>query len=245
MSQQEMQFLEQFLALKEQEPLHLDPKRTALIVVDMQRYFVRPDYALARTMEGLLPGMAAGYFERVERTVVPSIRKLLSQARQVRMPVFFTATGSHTDDGSDMPGWMRAIDALGQAVVKQRVYPKAGDPSYAIDQSVAPLPGELVVHKAASGPLASIRLDQMLRNMEINSLVVCGLLTDVCVTQTARELADRGFQVVIAEDACTSTVEEQHIFALRSFHMTFGRVKTTAQLMDLLARQAPVAVSGS
>jgi len=46
--------------------------------------------------------------------------------------------------------------------------------------------------------------------MGIRSLVVCGLTTAVCVSQTAREMADLGFQVIVAEDACTELSDESH-----------------------------------
>jgi len=54
-------------------------------------------------------------------------------------------------------------------------------------------------------------------NAGINSRVVCGLTTAVCVTQTARETADRRFRVIVAEDDCAEMSEEMRRAALFAF----------------------------
>jgi nicotinamidase-related amidase len=109
------------------------------------------------------------------------------------------------------------------------------DPSWQIDDSVAPLPHEMVLNKSSSGPLNSTKLDQILHNLGINSLVVCGLTTAVCVTQTARELADRSFRVIVAEDACTEMSQQMHEAALFTFAYVFGRVRKTDDVVKLFA----------
>jgi nicotinamidase-related amidase len=81
------------------------------------------------------------------------------------------------------------------AVLGKRITPPVNDPSWQIDDRVAPLPGELVLNKTSNGPLNSTKLDQTLHNMGIDTLIVAGLTTDVCVTQTARETADAAFRL--------------------------------------------------
>lgn len=230
----------ELLRLKEQAPLQLDSARTVLLVIDMQRYFVRPNYPFSQLMEALVHGSTAGYFERVEKRVVPNVRRLLDGFRRRQMPVFFTATGCCRPDGRDLTRWLKDFDQLGLAVLGKRVWPPAGDPSWEVDESVAPLQHEVVLNKTSSSPLSSARLDQTLHNLGIDSLVVTGLTTDVCVTQTARETADRGFQVVVAEDACTTLSEEMHRGALLAFQIAFGRVRTTNEILQLLAPPVPV-----
>ena len=60
-----------------------------------------------------------------------------------------------------------------------------------------------MLNKPSSGVFASTKLDQSLHNMRVESLIVTELTSRVCVGLGAREAADRGFQVIIAEDACT------------------------------------------
>src|SRR4051812_48641237 len=88
---------------KNDTPVELDPARTALIVVDMQRYFTQPDFPLTAVYEKIAPGICAGYLGRVKQTVIPRIQQLLGCFRQSGSFVGFTAIGSKAADGSDLP----------------------------------------------------------------------------------------------------------------------------------------------
>lgn len=218
---------------KDQTPISLT-HATALLVIDMQRYFVRPDYQFGRLFEKMLPGATAGYFERVRARVVPNIKRLQAHFRSQRLPIFYTACGSWTNDGKDLPLWMKELDHLGLDLLGKRIIPPTSDPSWQIDDSVAPVAGEVVLNKPSSGVFASTKLDESLHNMAIKSLIVTGLTSSVCVGLGAREAANRGFQVIIAEDACTELSEELHRGALQSFAMAFGRVRKTDELLNLI-----------
>lgn len=228
----------EIIRLKDQAPLHIDPQKVVLLVIDVQRYFVSPGYPFAQALEKLVPGATVPYFQRVQNTVVPNIKRLLEYFRSLRLPVIFTGTGSYTGDGRDLPHWLKEFDQLGLALLGERIWPQITDPSWQIDTSVSPLPEELVLHKTSSGPLNSTKLDQTLRNMGVETLIVTGLTTDVCVTQTARETADRGFRVIVVEDACTTLSEEMHRAALQAFSLAFGRVRKSDEVINLLSTAA-------
>jgi hypothetical protein len=127
---------------KNQSPIELDPSRTALIVVDMQRYFTQPSFPFTQVFEKLSPGSSVGYLKRVRETVIPSIRKLLSCFRSLGAPVAFTAVGTEAGDGRELPCWLRSFDEIGLATVGKRVWPPVSDPSWEIDESLKPLTGE-------------------------------------------------------------------------------------------------------
>ena len=226
--------VQEIIRLKDQAPVNFDPLRSALLVVDVQRYFARPDYPFAQTFEKLVPGSTAGYFERVRSGVLPNIQRLLETFRTRGLPAIYCIAGSHFEDGRDLPAWLSDFNELSLMLLGQRSIPAVTDPSWQVEDSVTPLPGEVVLNKTSSGPLASTKLDQILRNSGISSLIVCGLTTAVCVTQTAREIADRGFRVVVAEDACTEMSEEMHDAALLTFSLTFGRTRRTEEVVKLL-----------
>ena len=226
--------VQQLLRAKEQAPVRFDPRASALVVVDVQRYFSSPDYPFAQVLEKLVPGMTAGYLDRVRSRVLGNIAQLEAAFRAQGLPVIFLAAGCCLPDGADLPEWMRDFDNLGLTLLGRRVCPPVGDPSWQIDETVAPRAGEMVLNKTSSGGLASTKLDQTLHNLGINSLVVCGLTTAVCVTQTARETADRGFRVIVAEDACTEMSEEMHEAALLAFAYVFGRVRSTEDIVSML-----------
>ncbi|MCA9190585.1 MAG: cysteine hydrolase family protein [Planctomycetales bacterium] len=229
----EHEMVQQLLNQKDQTPIAIDAENTALIVVDVQRFFSRPEYPFAQAFEKMVSGVTAGYFRRVEDTVLPNVERLLTCFRARKLPVVYFAVGCHTPEGRDLPAWMREFDDLSLMLNGQRVCPPAGDPSGAIEDCVAPLPGEIVLTKSSSGPGASTNLQQILRNLSVRSLVVCGLTTAVCVSQSARELADLGFQVIVAEDACTELSVESHRAALFTFALTFGRVRPTVEIIEL------------
>src|SRR5712692_4702520 len=130
---------------------------------------------------------------------------------------------------------MRDFDQLGLQLLGERVTPPVNHPSWQIEDTVAPFPGEMVLNKTSSGPLNSTKLDQTLHNLGINSLVVCGLTTAVYVTQTARETADRGFRVIVAEDACNEMSEEIHQAAFLAFSWVFGRLRPTEEIVRLFS----------
>jgi nicotinamidase-related amidase len=217
------------------DPLTLVPEKTILAIIDMQRYFVSPDYPLARTLEKLQPGCSSRYFQRVNEVVIPNCQKLQKCFRSTGANIAYTLFGSLRADGRGMPKWARADNAMGQSVVGSPIYPQVDDPSCQVDDSLKPEPGELILPKSTSGPLNSTKLDQMLRTLGIDTLVVTGVVTDVCVTQTAREFADRDFNVVVVEDACATFDDELHRAALGTFANVFGNVCRANTIIEMMS----------
>lgn len=208
----------------------LTTARTALIVVDVQRYFVHPEYPFGKWVAGIVPGGIDAYYLRVRELVIPNIQRLLERARQRGIFIVFTEVGSLQPDGADLPGWMRRHNAMSGAAV----YPQFSDPSCRVDDSLSPRPGELIIQKTTSGPLNSTKLDQTLRVLGIDTVIVAGVVTDVCVAQTAREFGDRDFNAIVVEDACASMDETRHKVALETIAITFGFVELTEQVLARL-----------
>lgn len=205
----------------------------------MQRYFVQPDHPLGRVTAQIDPEGSTLYFDRVTRLVVPNIQSLQDRFRSLQACIVYTEFGSLRADGRDMPGWARRHNALGWKLVGTAVYPPFNDPSCRVDESLAPQPGEMVL-QTTSGPANSTKLDQTLRVLGIDSVVVVGVATDVCVAQTAREFGDRDFDAIVVEDACATPTRECHQPALDSIGRVFGRVLSTQDVLQLLtARSAP------
>lgn len=225
----------ELIRLKDQTPIEINPHKAALLVIDMQRYFVSPHYPFLQTFEKLVPGVTADYCERINSMVIPHINRLQVCFRSLQLPLIYTAIGSCLPNGQDLNRMWKDLDRLSLSVVGRRMFPGVDAPSWQIDDSVAPAPGELVVNKTSSGTLNSTMLDQTLRNMDIESLIVCGVTTDVCVETTARDAADRGFQVIIVEDACAALSEQLHTAALQAFSLAFGRVRKTEEVVRLLS----------
>ena len=227
--------IQEMIRQKEQAPIALDSRSTALVIVDVQRYFTRSDSDFARLFQRLAPGAIEGYLQRVSSTVLPRIQELQHCFRSLSLPVIFCVAGSHAQDGRDLPCWLKDFDELGLQLLGRRLTPVVGDADWQVEDAIAPRPGEPIINKTSSGALSSTGLDQTLHNMGITSLAVCGLTTAVCVGLTARQTADRGFRVVMIRDACTELSQEMHEAALLSFSHVFGQVRSTLELTRFLA----------
>lgn len=212
------------------------PGRTALLIVDMQRYFTEPDHPFSRLSGSRVEGGITGYFEAVDSRVIPNIRSLLQAFRQSACPIFYTRLGCFASDGSDLPAWARHVNQSSRQSFGSMVFPPFQDRSTEIDPRIAPQAGERVLHKTTTGAVASSPLESDLRALGAASVVVAGVLTPFCVTQTARELADRNFDVAIAEDAAASLTDEAHQAALSAFAAIYGWVRSTADLVTRMNR---------
>jgi nicotinamidase-related amidase len=239
----EDQMIEQMIRQKEQAPIALDPARTALVVIDVQRFFTRPDLEFAQVFQKLSPGAIDGYFRRVNSTVLAKIQELQACFRALGLPVIHCVFGSYMEDSKDLPCWLKDFDQLGLQLLGRHPNPVVNGSSWQIEDAVAPAPGELIINKTSSGALSSTNLDQTLHNLGITSLVVCGLTTAVCVGLTARQAADRGFRVVIVSDACTELSQQMHEAALLSFSHVFGQVRSAQEVTQFLYSAIPAVQS--
>jgi nicotinamidase-related amidase len=108
------------------------------------------------------------------------------------------------------------------------------DPSWQIDPALEPRSEEMVVNKLSAGTFATTDLARELRGRGIDRVVIAGVVTDVCVSTTAREAADRNFKVVVVSDACTTFSEKLHEANLETLHV-FGWVRGTDDVIRLVS----------
>lgn len=209
----------------------MDSRRSALIVVDMQYYFIESQSSLMSLVDYLKPGMVAPYVKNVQEMVIPAIQELLHLFRSLKWPIFFTELLSYKADRSDLPWWAQRINQLAVETVGRYAYPQFGDASAAIVAALLPQEGEAIFQKTTAGALCSTDLYEHLRKHQITSVIVCGVNTDVCVGQTARELADYGLKVIMVEDACATLSPDAHRTTLETFGMVFGQTMTTKEVM--------------
>ena len=208
--------------------------KTALVILDMQRYFTEPHHAFARAAGELAEGGTDWYFSRVEENVIPNIRSLLSIFRRSAWPVFYTEFGYHRHDGADMPSWARRLNDYSRSRFNAPMFPAFTETHSRIDDRVKPQPHETVLRKTTSGAIASSSLEQILRVQGITHVIITGVVTAFCVSQTARELADRDFDVAIISDGCASFTQAGHVAALTAFSGAYGWALSTEQIIQIL-----------
>ncbi|UVM07231.1 isochorismatase family cysteine hydrolase [Pseudomonas laurylsulfatiphila] len=144
--------------------------------------------------------------ENVDR-VLAHTAALLDTARHQRMPVIYTRHINQAD-GSDLPhGEPLAADGGPGGY-------RAGTRQVEIIESLTPQSGELIIDKGRYSAFHRTDLDARLRAMEVDTLIVCGVLTDVCVLTSVFDAFALGYRVRLVSDACTTTTEAGHYSAL-------------------------------
>jgi biuret amidohydrolase len=186
----------------EPEIIAFDPATAALILIDMQRDFLEPG--------GF--GEALGNDVALLRRAVGPCRRALDAARGAGMLVIHTREG-HRPDLSDAPPAKLARGTpsrrIGDPGPMGRILIR-GEPGHDLVPDLAPAPGEPVIDKPGKGAFHQTDLEQILRGARIDTLVVGGVTTEVCVHTTIREANDRGFRCIALADACASYFPEFH-----------------------------------
>jgi nicotinamidase-related amidase len=108
------------------------------------------------------------------------------------------------------------------------------DGSDIIDE-IRPRPDEPVIEKFGYGAFHNTNLDDLLRARHVQSLLVTGTVTHICVEETAREAFKRGYRTTIVADAVSSFMPDLHEAALKNFRLKFGWVSTAQELIDAMA----------
>ena len=214
----------------------IQSKRTTLIVVDMQKYQVQKDFIAYKAMNTVTPGILDYFASEVEKKVAPNLRKLINFCHEVGVPVIYTKYSSFMPDGSDFPKGVKNLNNLVKDLLGDVAFPHISHPSSDIIDELKPEDRDFVLQKNTSGTFISTRLDSFLRNMDIETVLVAGVVTNFCVHSTAREAADYGFQVVIVEDCCAAWSPEIHQATLKSFGLIYGFVLTHEKVIKKIVR---------
>jgi nicotinamidase-related amidase len=237
---------DRYVAFQQQRnalPLAVDPQKTALVIIDMQEYFLNPESPFSRLCDSLVPGVLEHFQERGRTVAEPTLRRLLDFFRAQGLRVIYTTIASELADGRDLLPILQGRNAMARERVGAASTPHRTDPWARIVAALEPRPGELVVNKTTYGTFNSTGLDHTLRFLGIDTLVIGGVVTNVCVETTARDAADMGYQTILVDDACAAFSPEIHAAALLSFQGPFGRVRTADEVLTLLSQALPVAAT--
>jgi nicotinamidase-related amidase len=196
----------------------IDPGRTALLIIDVQNVTYGNAEAARQPFFHAQAGGAA----------IPNIAQLQAACRRKGIEVMFTVIENLTLDGRD-----RGLDYK----ISGFNVPK-GSWGAKVIEAVAPAGDEIVLSKTSSGLFNSTNFDYLLRNMNIDSVLVTGFLTDQCVDITVRDGADRGYYMTCVADACATESQARHDNALAAFK-GYCRTVTTAEALDLIESVAP------
>jgi nicotinamidase-related amidase len=184
------------------EEVRVDPVKTALIVVDMQNDFVKEGGTL------VVPDAEA---------TVPTIRGLLDSARESGIKVVFTQD-THNEGDPEWEIWPEHV--------------REGSWGWEIVEELKPLEDEVVIRKVRYDAFYGTHLDHFLRIWDVDTLIICGTVANICVHYTAASAALRWYGVIIPKDA-TSALDPFDLEAsLRQTSFLFAGRITTSEAIE-------------
>lgn len=183
----------------------LDPSRTALVVVDLVEFFVRENPYAAGT--------------------VPVVNRLAPAVRAAGGTVVWVTP-------ADVDPTPVRIEFFGPDIAA--LYGRAGDdPWRDLDVEV----GDPVVEKDSWSAFfpGTCPLHDLLTERGIDTLVVTGTVTNICVESTVRDASVLGYRVVLVADGCAAISDDVHNASLTTIYRTFGDVRSSDEVLDLLS----------
>ena len=201
----------------------LKKHEVALMVIDIQFLDAAEGYGVFADAEksGVPREAQEYYFKRLHHVVLPNVRRLQDAFRDLGLEVIHTRIQSMTKDGRDRSVGHRRLG----------LHAPPGSKEAEFLPEVAPKGDELIINKTASGVFNSTNTEYILRNIGIDSLYVCGVYTNECVSTTVRDACDRGFHTTMINDACATVTPELHNATISTVKDRYARVMTTEEVL--------------
>ena len=210
----------------------VDPWRNpALLIVDMQNDFVRE----SAPME--VPDA---------RQTIPQHRQLIDFCRQANIPIIYTRFLAGPNR-TLMWEWSPQLEAPLLACQRghMRYYSDIDRTLECVDiiDEIYPEPGDYVIDKYGYGAFHSTNLDDTLNSLGVESIILTGTVTQICVEETGREAFHYGYKTTIVSDAVSSYMPDLHAATLKNFAHKFGWVMTTKEVLHALSERYPASTA--
>jgi nicotinamidase-related amidase len=196
--------------------------RPAVLVIDMHRGSIDP------------PGTV---FVPAGRAIVPALGRLLRRSRAAGVPVVYIVHQVRPD-GTDArnPFWLEAasVGDLYPNVREQTV----GSPWTELAAGLEPAPGDHVIPKKRYGAFSGNDLAFLLRNLGVETLILTGVETEICVLATAYHAFNEDYRIVVASDGTAGLEPDLADAALRIIAREVGWVAACDEIASALEEAA-------
>lgn len=191
-----------------QHRMQLNREKSALIVVDMQKFFLDP----------VSPTFTCGGL-----AILPTLKRLIQAFREANRPVIYTCHVHHPDqiDAGIMGWWWEGMCVEGSVESK-------------VHDDIEPLPNEKVIYKHRYSAFYNTDLETVLRCLKVEDLVISGIMTNLCCESTARDAYYRDFRVFFLADSTGSINEEMHLASLLNLAYGFSFLTTANDITQEL-----------
>jgi ureidoacrylate peracid hydrolase len=204
--------------------LILNPKRAALLMIDMQNDF--------------LDKKSPAYTKNAEY-IIANLKKLIKTARRVKIPVIYTA---HCHQDSKIDGGMTA---KWWPEIRDKKILVAGSKGAEIINELKPLSRscvqgrglvkEKIIYKHRYSAFYNTDLEIYLRGLGVTDLIITGIMTGICCDSTARDAFFRDFRVFVIADSTAAGENELHLNSLKILAYAFAYVTTTDNIIRMMA----------
>ncbi len=192
-----------------------DPRYAALIVVDVQNDFVSPEGSAAKRGDDVGAAMA----------VIPNLKHLIEEGRRVGLTIIYIKT-THSE-WTDTPSWIyRTSQKSGLNTCREGTW---GAEFY---EGISPLPSERIVIKHRYSAFINTDLNTVLKARGIQSVLVCGVATNVCVETTVRDGYMYDYYVTLIDDCSAAYEAKLHLGTLENVRRHFGLVASSNQVIE-------------
>ena len=211
------------------EPIAFDASRTALIVVDMQNGYCSPGGYFSKLGVDLAP----------TQQVIPTIAELTRVTRDAGVQIVWLQNGWDAEQKeAGGPGSVNQLKGNSLKLMRQKpelhgeLLTKGGW-DYELVKELTPDASDIVIPKPRYSGFTGTQLDSILRSRRIDTVLVCGTATNVCVESTIRDAYFKEYYPVLVRDACYQAgpdfIQQATIYNVEQF---FG---WTASLADISA----------
>lgn len=208
-------------------------EKSALIIVDMQNDFVHPEGGFAhRARENPEAKIDLPFL----MGTVPYVKQLADAFRRAGRPVIYIAHVLKPDySDAQFPYWRATRGSLSG----NRTFITEGSWGAQIIDELKPKEGEHLVVKKGFGGFSNTPLDTILRNLGVNTCVVTGVTTCVCVSTTVRGGVEHNYRMILVKDAVAEVHRDTHEAELKTMARVFADVKTTDEVVAMLDEAIP------
>jgi len=187
----------------EPKTLVLQREGTVVMVVDMQNDFVNTDGKL--------------YVGNSVRKIIPNIQRTLAKARETKVPVVYTQDWHRKDDPEFKVWPAHCVEGTVGAEIIQPLKPASED---------------FVVRKKSYDPWFETELEELLRRLKIQTIVVTGTVSNICVLHAVAGATLRGYESVVPVDCTASLNDVDQEFAIRQIVLLYKGVLATSELLS-------------
>jgi ureidoacrylate peracid hydrolase len=200
----------------------LDPRRTVLLIIDMQELFCAPG----------APAEVPG-----SRDIVEPINRLTEQLRAIGVPIIWvlhanTETGARSD-------WELFFNYVVADEVREKTRKSLapGNQQVWSGLTVDFSDTQIIKNRYSALIAGSSGLERLLRSLDIDTVLIAGTKTNICCEATARDAMMLDFKAVMVSDCCAALSDDEHRSALENIIQQFGDVLTGDEVLERLRRR--------